>query len=77
VLGKPQSLLVAQVRLLIPVAVVSAFMNNTGLVAIMIPVVQSWCRSTDLPPSQLLMPLSFGTILGGKTNHKPKKKKNY
>ena len=40
VLRSPNSLVMAQLRLLIPVAVFSAFMNNTPIVAMMIPVVQ-------------------------------------
>jgi Na+/H+ antiporter NhaD/arsenite permease-like protein len=39
-LGRPKLLGVAQLRLMVPVAVASAFFNNTPLVAIMIPIVQ-------------------------------------
>jgi len=58
-------LLFAHMRLLIPVAIVSAFTNNTPIVAMMIPLVESWARQTGLKVSYLLMPLSFATILGG------------
>lgn len=45
--------------------VTSAFMNNTPIVAMLIPVVMSWCRKHQVAPSKLLIPLSFLTILGG------------
>ena len=44
---------------------VSAFMNNTPIVAMLIPVVLKWCRQNHVAPSKLLIPLSFATILGG------------
>jgi len=65
VLRSPNSLVMAQLRLLIPVAVFSAFMNNTPIVAMMIPVVQSWGTRCGFPPSYMLMPLSYAAILGG------------
>ena len=43
----------------------SAFLNNTPIVAMLIPVVLSWCRRQHVAPSKLLIPLSFMTILGG------------
>lgn len=43
----------------------SAFLNNTPIVAMLIPVVLSWCRKHHVAPSRLLIPLSFLTILGG------------
>lgn len=45
--------------------VTSAFLNNTPIVAMLIPVVISWCRKQHVAPSKLLIPLSFMTILGG------------
>lgn len=42
VLGQPSSMIVAQLRLQLPVAIVSAFMNNTPVVAMLIPIVESW-----------------------------------
>eukprot|EP00945_MAST-04E_sp_MAST-4E-sp1_P005505 g5505.t1 len=65
VLGKPKSLFVAQLRLLIPVAVASAFMNNTPIVAMLIPVVETWAPKIGHSPSKFLMPLSFASMLGG------------
>lgn len=43
----------------------SAFMNNTAIVAIMLPVALGLARSKDLPASKLLIPLSYASILGG------------
>ncbi|TCS64701.1 SLC13 family permease [Varunaivibrio sulfuroxidans] len=48
-------------------AVMSAFMNNVGALALLMPVAIKAARDRDLPPGQLLMPLSFGSILGGMT----------
>jgi di/tricarboxylate transporter len=45
----------------------SAFMNNVGVAALLFPVVMDIARRTDLAPSKLLMPLSFGCLLGGLT----------
>ena len=47
------------------VAVASAFMNNTPLVAVMIPVVIQIAARIGLAPSKLLIPLSYMTIMGG------------
>ncbi len=43
----------------------SAFINNTPVVAMLLPLVMSWCRKHQVAPSKLLIPLSFMTILGG------------
>lgn len=43
----------------------SAFLNNTPVVAMLIPQVQEWARRYDLAPSRLLIPLSYAAILGG------------
>ena len=47
------------------VAAASAFLNNTPLVAMMVPVVRDLSRTTGLPRSKLYLPLSFASILGG------------
>eukprot|EP00164_Ancoracysta_twista_P002381 GFYU01003155.1.p1 GENE.GFYU01003155.1~~GFYU01003155.1.p1 ORF type:complete len:727 (+),score=205.51 GFYU01003155.1:148-2328(+) len=65
VLGNPSKTWVAQLRMMIPVAVVSAFLNNTPLVAMMIPIVEAWSQRTGVPTSQLMMPLSFASMFGG------------
>jgi di/tricarboxylate transporter len=43
----------------------SAFLPNTPLVAMMVPVVVDWCRKRRVSPSRLLIPLSYLVILGG------------
>ncbi|MCB0430574.1 MAG: SLC13 family permease [Flavobacteriales bacterium] len=64
-MGKSMSLPVIQARLTVTVASLSAFFNNTPLVAMMMPFVDSWSRKSGISPSKLLMPLSFAAILGG------------
>ncbi|MDX1962658.1 MAG: SLC13 family permease [Pirellulales bacterium] len=64
-LGRPKSSEAAVVRLMTPVAFLSAFMNNTPLVAMMIPVTADWAKQNRIPVSKLMMPLSFAAILGG------------
>ncbi len=65
VIGLPRRLLTAQIRILTPVAIGSAFLNNTPLVAMMIPVIRDLARSCRLPAKQLFIPMSFASILGG------------
>ena len=43
----------------------SAFMNNIGVAALMLPVVMDMARAKSISPSRLLMPLAFGAMLGG------------
>eukprot|EP00984_Skeletonema_dohrnii_P019718 scaffold9483_cov111-Skeletonema_dohrnii-CCMP3373.AAC.2 len=64
-LGRPNSVQGAQLRLMLPIAFISAFLNNTPVVVVMIPIVQKWCRTLSMPVGQLLVPLSFASILGG------------
>ena len=64
-LGRPKSLLGAQVRLLVPVATLSAFLNNTPIVAMFLPVVDDLSKRSRLPPSRLFLPLSYAAIFGG------------
>lgn len=45
----------------------SAFMNNIGVAALMLPVVMSISRITSHSPSRLLLPMAFGVLLGGTT----------
>ncbi|MBX2970117.1 MAG: anion permease [Cyclobacteriaceae bacterium] len=49
------------------VAVTSAFMNNVGALAILMPVTLNLARKSGNPPSHLLMPLAFGSLFGGMT----------
>lgn len=48
-------------------AVLSGFMNNVGAMALLMPIAVQMARKHDLPPGKVLMPLAFGTILGGMT----------
>jgi di/tricarboxylate transporter len=65
VLGRPRGEGRALARLLLPVASLSGFLNNTPVVATYIPAVLSWSRRLKIPAHRLLMPLSFASILGG------------
>jgi di/tricarboxylate transporter len=51
--------------IMIVAAVLSAFMNNIGVAALMLPVVIDVAGRTRIPPSRLLMPLAYATLLGG------------
>ena len=64
-IGLPKTLKSAQIKILLPVAVGSAFLNNTPLVAMMIPVVRDISQTARLAASRILLPLSFASILGG------------
>jgi len=64
-IGRPKSLLAAQAKILPPVAVGSAFLNNTPLVAMFIPVIRDLAKISRLPAPRLYIPLSFASILGG------------
>ena len=64
-LGRPRSLFDAQRRLTLPVAGFSAFLNNTPVVAMLIPAVGDWARKHNLAESKLLLPLSYAAMLGG------------
>jgi len=64
-LGRPDSFFSALARLVFPVGIMSAFVNNTPVVAMMVPAVRDWARRTGLTASQLLMPLSYAAIIGG------------
>jgi di/tricarboxylate transporter len=51
--------------IMLTVGTMSAFMNNIGACAILFPAVMGIARQAGIPPSRLLMPLSFGSLLGG------------
>jgi len=65
ILGRPKSIRGAQLRMMLPVATMSAFLNNTPVVAMMIPAVQDWARRYRLSVSKLLIPLSYAAMVGG------------
>ncbi|WP_245625912.1 SLC13 family permease [Marinifilum fragile] len=52
-------------RMMLLVGGFSAFLNNTPLVAVMMPYVHSWSKRNNISPSKLLIPLSYAAILGG------------
>jgi len=52
-------------RLLVPVAGASAVLNNTPIVAMLVPQVSAWATRRGRSPAAFLMPLSFAAILGG------------
>ena len=65
VLGRPSHIRSAIFRVFAPVAGLSGFLNNTPVVATMIPAINTWCRQIDAAPSRLMIPLSYSAILGG------------
>lgn len=65
ILGHPKTTQRAQIRLMTPVVTMSAFLNNTPVVAMMIPAVTEWARRHSLSVSRLMMPLSYAAIAGG------------
>ncbi len=52
-------------RIMLWIGGFSAFLNNTPLVAVMMPYVHNWCKRNNISPSKLLLPLSYAAILGG------------
>jgi di/tricarboxylate transporter len=64
-IGRPKNLITAQMKILPPVAFGSAFLNNTPIVAMFIPVIRDLSRTFRLPATQLYIPLSYASILGG------------
>jgi di/tricarboxylate transporter len=63
--GSSEMRLVAVIMLIS--AFLSAFMNNVGVAALLLPVVMNVARRTGTPPSKLLVPLAFSSLLGGLT----------
>lgn len=60
--GDPQRLLIA---ILLVTSGISAFLSSTGTIAVMIPIVLSLARRTQMSPSKLMIPLAYATLLGG------------
>ncbi len=53
-------------RIILVVSTLSAFLNNTPLVAVMMPYVHNWSKNSGhITPSKILIPLSYTSILGG------------
>ncbi len=64
-LGRPKSQHAAMLRVMAPVGGLSAFLNNTPVVAMMIPAVQDLAKKLGVGPGKLMIPLSYAAILGG------------
>jgi len=64
-MGRPASVREAQMRVMLPVAGLSAFLNNTPVVAMFMPVISEWSRKVNISPSKLFIPLSYAAVLGG------------
>ena len=67
VFKRPAFVWISVILILVFVMVLSAFMNNTPLVIIAIPIIQSLLHTAHTPASRIMMPLSFVAILGGMT----------
>lgn len=65
IMGDSNTVRSAQARIMAPVMVMSAFMNNTPIVASFIPALEHWSKKTRIPVSKVLIPLSYAAILGG------------
>lgn len=63
--GKSESRMI--VVIMLTAGVLSAVMNNVAVAALMLPVVMDIARHTGTAPSRLLMPLAYGSLLGGLT----------
>lgn len=64
-LRTPRTVRGAQARIAFPIALLSGFLNNTPVVATMIPAVHAWSRKIGISPSKLMIPLSYSAIFGG------------
>jgi len=64
-MGSPKTLGPAIARMFLAVSLLSGFFNNTPIVAMMIPVLQGWCKRLGFDARAMLMPLSFASQAGG------------
>jgi len=65
ILHNPKTERRALARLVVPIIVLSGALNNTPIVATMIPAVTRWCKKIAISPSKMMIPLSYAAILGG------------
>lgn len=65
IIGDGRGLRRSLLRMMLPVMALSAFINNTPLVAMFTPYVRDWALKHDHPPSKLLIPLSYSVTFGG------------
>ncbi len=64
-LGPASTVRGAMVRVMLPTAVMSAFVNNTPIIALLIPAIRDYSRRVKTTPSKLLIPLAYAAMLGG------------
>jgi di/tricarboxylate transporter len=53
------------IRMMLPVSALSAFMNNTPIVVMLMTDIRKWCNDHNISPSKFLIPLSYAAIFGG------------
>lgn len=64
-LRRPRSVTGALTKMMFPVTFVSAFMNNTPVVAMFLPAVNDWAKQNRIAVSKLMIPLSYAAVLSG------------
>jgi di/tricarboxylate transporter len=64
-LSRPKSVTGALAKMMFPVTLVSAFMNNTPVVAMFLPAVNDWAKQHRIAVSKLMIPLSYAAVLSG------------
>lgn len=64
-LSRPKSVTSALLKMMFPVTFVSAFMNNTPVVAMFLPTVNDWAKQHRIAVSKLMIPLSYAAVLSG------------
>jgi di/tricarboxylate transporter len=65
IMGRGDGLRRPMVRMAVPAVALSAFLNNTPIVAMFTPAVRDWAKARGLSPSKFLIPLSYASIFGG------------
>ncbi len=64
-LGRAKTRRAVLLRMAASLPLLSAFLNNTPIVAMFIPIITNWCKKHRVSPSKLLIPLSYLCIIGG------------
>ncbi|PGZ06971.1 SLC13 family permease [Bacillus cereus] len=65
IIGHEKSHKKAILKLMMPVASLSAFINNTPIIVILTPIIKNWAQKIGLAPSKLLIPLAYAASMGG------------
>ena len=63
--NKTQNIYFKILTLMLVTGILSAFMNNVGALALILPIALRMAKDGDIPPSQLLMPVAFSSLMGG------------